>query len=119
MNTKPIPIIITLAGSGINAVISILQGVDFATFVLRLLISVCVFYTVGIVVGVLCIQAFGVPKKPEKGEEKEGAELKKEGNDERDSENIEEESINTDSADNTEGAADSGAEDEAPAFESE
>ena len=40
MNTKPIPIIITLAAAFLSCVESIFQRVDFSVFVTRLLIDV-------------------------------------------------------------------------------
>ena len=38
VNTKPVPIVITLAAAFISCVVSILQNVDFSIFVARLLV---------------------------------------------------------------------------------
>lgn len=62
MNTKPIPIIMSLAAALVSCIISISQGVDFATFLARLFLSVFLFYFVGIVVGVFLLNAFGPPR---------------------------------------------------------
>ena len=43
MNTRPIPIIITLAAAFISCLMSIFQRKDFSVFVYRLLIVVVVF----------------------------------------------------------------------------
>ncbi len=58
MNTKSIPIIITLSAAGISCVISILEGVDFPTFLVRLLLTVLFFYIIGIIVGIILFNAF-------------------------------------------------------------
>ncbi|MBR1628093.1 MAG: hypothetical protein IJ679_02355 [Lachnospiraceae bacterium] len=63
MNTKPIPIILTLSAAGVSCFISVLQEVAFPTFVLRLLLTVVFFYIVGIVVGILLFNAFPPPAK--------------------------------------------------------
>ena len=65
MNTKPIPIIITLSAASVSCLISILQGVDFPTFLVRLLLTVLFFYLIGIVAGILLYNAFPPPPKEE------------------------------------------------------
>lgn len=62
MNTKPIPIIMALSAALVSCLISISQGVDFATFLARLILSVFLFYFVGIVVGIFLLNAFGPPR---------------------------------------------------------
>ena len=65
MNTKPIPIIITLLAAGVSCAISFLQGVEFSTFLVRLLLTVLFFYLIGIVVGILMYNAFPPSPKEE------------------------------------------------------
>lgn len=62
MNTKPIPIIMSLAAAFVSCLISISQKVDFTTFLARLLLSIFLFYFVGIVVGIFLLNAFGPPR---------------------------------------------------------
>lgn len=72
MNTRPIPIALALAAAGATCIISIVQGVTFGIFLLRLFVVAVIFYIIGIVVGILLIEALGTGKKPE--EEAEGEE---------------------------------------------
>ncbi|MCR5143978.1 MAG: hypothetical protein K6B67_01560 [Lachnospiraceae bacterium] len=53
MNTKPIPIIITLIAALVSCVASIFQQADFAVFTKRLVLSVLIFGTIGIIVRVI------------------------------------------------------------------
>lgn len=49
MNTKPLPIAICLAASGIACVISIYQKVDFSVFLIRFALTALIFYIIGVV----------------------------------------------------------------------
>ncbi len=57
-NTKPVPVIITLAAAFISCVISIVQKVDFSTFVSRLLIVVVIFLVMGTIIKMILDYAF-------------------------------------------------------------
>lgn len=58
MNTKPIPIIITLAAAFISCVVSIFQRVEFSVFVTRLLVVVLIFLTMGTIIKMILDYAF-------------------------------------------------------------
>ena len=58
MNTKPIPIIITLAAAFISCVMSIFQRVDFSVFVYRLFMVVLIFLTMGTIIKMIIDYAF-------------------------------------------------------------
>lgn len=58
MNTKPIPIIITLSAAFISCVVSIIQHVEFSVFVTRLLIVVLVFIIMGTIIKILLDYSF-------------------------------------------------------------
>ncbi|SHI84912.1 hypothetical protein [Pseudobutyrivibrio xylanivorans] len=58
MNTKPIPIIITLAAAFISCVVSIIQRVEFSVFVSRLLVVVLIFLTMGTIIKMILDYAF-------------------------------------------------------------
>ncbi|MDC7278224.1 hypothetical protein NXH64_01790 [Butyrivibrio fibrisolvens] len=58
MNTKPIPIIITLAAAFISCVMSIIQRVEFSVFVTRLLVVVLIFLTLGTIIKMILDYAF-------------------------------------------------------------
>lgn len=60
MNTKPIPIIVTLAAAGISCVISVLQHVDFAIYTKRLLAAVVIFSIIGVIAKKVLDKAFPV-----------------------------------------------------------
>ena len=64
MNTKPIPVIITLAAAFISCVISILQKVEFQVFVSRLLIVVVIFLVMGTIIKMILDYAFRVLEPP-------------------------------------------------------
>ncbi len=64
MNTKPIPIIITLAAAFISCVISILQRVEFSIFVTRLLFVVLIFLTMGTIIKIVLDYAFRTLEPP-------------------------------------------------------
>ncbi len=73
MNTRPIPILMALGAGGMTCVISIVQKVSFGIFLLRLFVVVVIFYLLGIVVGILFLEALGPLKKKGKDEEEEAA----------------------------------------------
>ena len=58
MNTKPIPIIITLAAAFISCVVSIIQRTDLTVFVSRLLVVVIIFLTMGTIIKMVLVFAF-------------------------------------------------------------
>ncbi len=58
MNTKPVPIIITLAAAFISCVISIMQHVEFGVFVSRLLITVVIFLVMGTIIKMILDYSF-------------------------------------------------------------
>ncbi len=58
MNTKPIPIIITLAAAFISCVFSIVQRVEFSVFVRRLVLVVIIFLFMGTVIKMVLDYAF-------------------------------------------------------------
>lgn len=53
MNTKPVPVIITLAAAFISCVVSIFQKVEFSVFVIRLAIVVVIFLFMGTVIKII------------------------------------------------------------------
>lgn len=53
MNTKPVPVIITLAAAFISCVVSIYQKVEFSVFVIRLAIVVVIFLFMGTVIKII------------------------------------------------------------------
>ena len=58
MNTKPIPIMITLIAAFISCIASVIQGVSFGVFTKRLLLSVLCFAVIGIIVRVVIDRSF-------------------------------------------------------------
>ncbi|QFJ55504.1 hypothetical protein [Pseudobutyrivibrio xylanivorans] len=64
INTKPIPIIITLAAAFIACVMSIVQHVEFSVFVARLLVVVVIFLFMGTVIKLILDYAFRVIEPP-------------------------------------------------------
>ena len=58
MNTKPVPVIITLAAAFISCVISIMQRVEFSVFVSRLLIVVVIFLVMGTIIKMILDYSF-------------------------------------------------------------
>lgn len=66
LNTRPLPIIITLTAAGLSCVLSIIQGRDFSIFFLRLLVSVLVFSFLGSLIKILLDFIFN--KKPKEEE---------------------------------------------------
>ena len=58
INTKPVPIIITLAAAFISCVISIAQKVEFSEFVKRLAIVVAIFLVMGTIIKMILDYAF-------------------------------------------------------------
>ena len=84
-NTRPVPILITLAAAGISCVVSIMKQLSFADFVLRLLITVIIFGILGCLVRVFLDMGFKVDKKEEEKKASE-AEDEEAGESEDDSE---------------------------------
>ncbi len=64
INTKPVPIIITLAAAFISCVVSIFQRVDFSIFVRRLFIVVLVFMFMGTVIKIILDYSFRTLEPP-------------------------------------------------------
>lgn len=64
-NTRPIPIMVTLAAAGISSVVSILKEVSFSRFVINLLITVIIFGILGSLIRVFLDMGFNVDKKEE------------------------------------------------------
>lgn len=75
MNTKPIPIMITLIAAFISCIASVIQGVSFGVFTKRLLLSVLCFAVIGIIVRVMIDRSF---KTMEEENEPENEEEEKE-----------------------------------------
>lgn len=74
MNTKPIPIIITLIAALVSCVASIIQHVSFTIFTTRLLWVVIIFGVMGIIVKVILDKSLNVMEE-ETDEENEESEL--------------------------------------------
>lgn len=68
MNTKTIPIIITLIAAAISSLTSVIQRVSFDIFTKRLVISVICFAIIGCIVRVVVERSFPV-MEPEENEE--------------------------------------------------
>ncbi len=83
MNTRPIPILMALGAAGMTCVISIVQKVSFGIFLLRLFCVIVIFYLLGIVVGILFLEALGPEKKKgeKDSEENEDVDVGAEGED--------------------------------------
>lgn len=77
-NTRPVPILITLAAAGISCVISILQGASLREYVIRLLLTVIIFGIFGSLVRVCLDMGF---RADQKEEEKKAEEAEKESED--------------------------------------
>lgn len=60
MNTKPIPIIITLLAAGITCLVSAIQRVPFGIYTKRLFIAVVCFALIGTVIKVILDRSFSV-----------------------------------------------------------
>lgn len=88
-NTRPIPILITLAAAGISCLTSILKGLSFADFVWHLLITVIIFGILGCLVRVFLDMGFKIDKKEEEKKE-EDAEADEESEDSDDSDESDE-----------------------------
>lgn len=71
MNTRPIPIIITLAAAFISCLMSIFQRRDFSVFVYRLLIVVVVFLVLGTIIKMILDYSFKTLQEGEKASESE------------------------------------------------
>lgn len=74
MNTKPIPIIITLIAALVSCVASIIQHVSFTIFTTRLLGAVIIFGVIGSIVKVILDKSLNVMEE-ETDEENEESEL--------------------------------------------
>ncbi len=73
MNTKQVPILITLLGALVACVLTVLQGVEFSVFFFRFLIAVLVFGVIGTAVKILLDVEFNPkPEEVMEGEEGEG-----------------------------------------------
>ena len=81
MNTKPVPVIITLAAAFISCVVSIFQRVEFSVFVTRLLIVVLVFMFMGTVIKLVLDYSFRTlePTEPIDSDAPDTSELDEEG----------------------------------------
>lgn len=93
LNTKPIPIIVTLCAAAIGSVLSVIQFVDFRTFFFRLLGAVIIFWIIGNIVKLVLDFIFN--KKNKAIEEDEAVEeniqetdIEDENSDENDEEGI-------------------------------
>lgn len=64
INTKPVPIVITLAAAFISCIVSILQRVDFSIFVTRLLVVVLIFLFMGTVIKIILDYSFRTIEPP-------------------------------------------------------
>jgi len=64
MNTKPIPIIITLAAAFISCVVSIVQRAGFSVFLSRLVIVVAVFLVMGTIIKMVLDYSFKTLEPP-------------------------------------------------------
>ena len=64
INTKPVPIIITLAAAFISCIVSISQRVDFSIFVTRLLVVVLIFLFMGTVIKIILDYSFRTLEPP-------------------------------------------------------
>lgn len=74
MNTKPIPIIITLIAALVSCVASIIQHVSFTIFTTRLLWAVIIFGVIGSIVKVILDKSLNVMEE-ETDKENEESEL--------------------------------------------
>lgn len=74
MNTKPIPIIITLIAALVSCVASIIQNVSFTIFTTRLLWAVIIFGVIGSIVKVILDKSLNVMEE-ETDEENEESEV--------------------------------------------
>lgn len=74
MNTKPIPIIITLIAALVSCVASIIQHVSFTIFTTRLLCAVIIFGVIGSIVKVILDKSLNVMEE-ETDEENEESEV--------------------------------------------
>lgn len=77
MNTKPIPIIITLIAALVSCVASIIQHVSFTIFTTRLLWVVIIFGVMGSIIKVVLDKSLNVMEEEtdEENEENEESEL--------------------------------------------
>ena len=69
MNTKPIPIIITLLAAGITCLVSAIQRVPFAIYTKRLFIAVVCFALIGTVIKVILDRSFPVMEEEDQEED--------------------------------------------------
>lgn len=74
MNTKPIPVIITLLAAAITSLASVIQGVSFDIFTKRLLGAVVCFAIMGIIVRVILDRSFRIMEPEEEPEEEQDEE---------------------------------------------
>lgn len=71
MNTKPIPIIITLLAAGITCLVSAIQRVPFAIYTKRLFVTVVCFALIGTVIKVILDRSFPVMEEDQEEDENE------------------------------------------------
>ena len=69
MNTKPIPIIITLLAAGITCLVSAIQRVPFAIYTKRLFVTVVCFALIGTVIKVILDRSFPVMEEEDQEED--------------------------------------------------
>lgn len=87
MNTKPIPILITLTAAFISCLASVIQGVTFAIFTRRFLLTVLCFAIIGIVVRVVVERSFKTMEQDEGQSEEESDEEAEDTTEETEQEN--------------------------------
>lgn len=90
MNTKSIPILITLTATFISCLASVIQRVTFSVFTKRFLLTVICFAVIGTIIRVVVERSFRVmdSEKEQKEEEtEEEAEEMEEASDEEEQEN--------------------------------
>lgn len=94
MNTKPLPIIVTLVACLISCVVSIFEGVGFRIFVIRFALTALIFYVVFSFVRVFLDIGLKVDKEETEKQEIEGrdADVETEGT-EAETEPSEEEAV--------------------------
>ncbi len=75
MNTKPIPIIITLLAAGITCLVSAIQRVPFAIYTKRLFVTVVCFALIGTVIKVILDRSFPVMEEENEQNEEDNEQV--------------------------------------------
>ncbi|MBD8914655.1 MAG: hypothetical protein UEY91_08420 [Lachnospiraceae bacterium] len=75
MNTKPIPIIITLLAAGITCLVSAIQRVPFAIYTKRLFIAVVCFALIGTVIKIVLDRSFPVMEEENEQNEEDDEQI--------------------------------------------